>query len=143
MPYCDVADIVENLSETKTKMLSNDADASRVDETVVLKCIEKSASLIDGYLRGRYEVPVEENQDERILKDLNIELAVIDLHERRGKLAPELIKERKTKALERLHLIQRGVILISVVEKPVNHRVSMAVSVPKQKFTSDFYSEMP
>ncbi|MCO5250706.1 MAG: DUF1320 domain-containing protein [Candidatus Kapabacteria bacterium] len=143
MPYCDVSDVVKNLSEEKAKKLSNDIDASKVDETVINECIINGASLIDGYLRGRYTVPVDEQSGECILKNLNIDLAVTELHERRGKLAPDLIKERKTKSLERLLLIQKGVILIAVNEKPVNHRVTIAISSPKQVFTDTFYSEMP
>lgn len=81
MSYCTIANIIEVIPNSDLVQLTNDDGGSTVDNDKITNAIEFSTSMIDGYLRGRYTLPLLSTPD--IIKYSAIDIVVYRLYCRR------------------------------------------------------------
>ena len=109
MPYCTIDDIEKQTSTSTLIQLSSDDSQEEVNRVVVEEAIIFSSTLIDGYLRGRYNLPL--NTHFPLLRILAIDLAIYRLYSRRMRNdMPEVIQTNYNNAISTLKDIQKGII---------------------------------
>ena len=112
MPYCTIEDIEKQLSTAVLIQLSNDyPEQNTVDNVVCEEAIIYSSSLIDGYLRGRYTLPL--NTHFPLLRVIGIDLSIYRLYSRRIQTEiPDHILENYKNAIKTLEGLKKGVITL-------------------------------
>jgi phage gp36-like protein len=141
MPYCTLDDIKsKRIPEGTLVQLTDDADTGTVDETVVAGIIGDADELIDGYLRGRYVLPLEPMAG--IVKTLSVDVSVYNLYGRRPEFdTPKAVGEKYTAAVKILEGIQAGKITLGSAgvtsPTPVEPADGMRVSAPGKVFSED------
>ncbi len=81
MAYCDKADLLEQLDERELVQLTDDDGLGVVDPGVIESAITDAGGEIDGYLGGRYPVPLDPVP--AIIRKLAVDIAIYNLHARR------------------------------------------------------------
>lgn len=113
MRYCTISDLLLKIPPTSLAQLSNDdPTATTYDAAVVEEFVREAEELIDGYLRGRYDLPLVVVPS--IIKDLTVTLARYGLYARRpeGIDVPDAVKSTHRGALDTLRAIRAGTITI-------------------------------
>lgn len=107
MGYCAASDITAIISNSDLIQLTNSSGGDTVVTSVITAAIDFADNMIDGYLRGRYTLPLTSTPDE--LKYIEVELVVYRLYSLRAFApVPENINERQKDAMKKLYDIQRG-----------------------------------
>lgn len=107
--YCTLDDIEKHTSTPTLIQLTSDDGQDVIDKTVVEESILYSSALIDGYLRGRYSLPLDICYP--LLRVLAVDLSVYRLYSRRMQNEmPEVIDSAYKNAIATLRDIQKGVI---------------------------------
>lgn len=107
--YCTLDDIEKHTSTPTLIQLTSDDGQEIVDKTVVEEALLYSSALIDGYLRGRYSLPLDICYP--LLRVLAVDLSVYRLYSRRMQNEmPEVIDSAYKNAIATLRDIQKGVI---------------------------------
>ena len=107
--YCTLDDIEKHTSTQTLIQLTSDDGQEIVDKTVVEEALLYSSALIDGYLRGRYSLPLDICFP--LLRVLAVDLSVYRLYSRRMRNEmPEVIETAYKNAIATLRDIQKGVI---------------------------------
>lgn len=107
--YCTLDDIEKHTSTPTLIQLTSDDGQEIVDKTVVEEALLYSSALIDGYLRGRYSLPLDICFP--LLRVLAVDLSVYRLYSRRMRNEmPEVIENAYKNAIATLRDIQKGVI---------------------------------
>ena len=110
MDYCTIEDI-ETQTSTPTLIQLTSDDGQEVNRVVALEAILYSSTLIDGYLRGRYSLPLDTHFP--LLRILAIDLSIYRLYSRRMRNEmPEVIETAYKNAISTLRDIQKGVITL-------------------------------
>lgn len=104
--YCTLADIRATVPENDLIQLTDDAmPPVAVNQVNVDRAITDAGELIDGYLRGRYALPL--SPVPGLLNTLAADVAIYRLYARRIKLTPpDGVTERYRNALKILEQIQ-------------------------------------
>ena len=109
MDYCTIDDIETHTSTPTLIQLTSDDGQEVVDRVVAQEAILYSSTIIDGYLRGRYSLPL--NTHFPLLRILAIDLSIHRLYTRRMRdEMPEVIENNYKNAISTLKDIQKGVI---------------------------------
>ncbi len=109
MDYCTIEDIETQTSTPTLIQLTSDDGQEAVDRVVAQEAILYSSTLIDGYLRGRYSLPLDIHFP--LLRILAIDLSIHRLYSRRMRNEmPEVITKNYEHAISTLKDIQKGVI---------------------------------
>ena len=109
MEYCTIEDIETQTSTPTLIQLTSDDGQEVVNRAVALEAVLYSSTLIDGYLRGRYSLPL--NTHFPLLRILAIDLSIYRLYARRMRNEmPEVIETAYKNAISTLRDIQKGVI---------------------------------
>ncbi len=108
--YCTIQDIKDDLTEKVTAQLSNDADPNVVDEALVDKYISDAGDFIDGFLRARYNLPLE--NEHSILRKACIDIVKYELYKRRGKVF-DSIQNLYKDSISTLEKLQKGTITLN------------------------------
>ena len=109
--YCTIEDIETQTSTPTLIQLSSDNGQEEVNRAVVEEAIIYSSTLIDGYLRGRYSLPLDAHFP--LLRILAIDLSIYRLYSRRMRNEmPEVIQKNYDNAISTLRDIQKGVITL-------------------------------
>lgn len=114
MRYCTRADLGNAIPLITLTQLSNDDPAARQpDENVIANSVRQAEELVDGYLRGRYQLPLDPVPT--VLRDAVLYLARHWLYQRRpeGALPDAVISARKD-TLKLLESIRDGVITLGL-----------------------------
>ena len=107
--YCTSQDIETQISIPTLIQLSSDTGQDAIDQTVVEEAILYASTLIDGYLRGRYTLPL--NTHFPLLRILCIDISIYRLYCRRLYTEiPEAISEAYKNAIATLRDIQKGIL---------------------------------
>lgn len=116
--YCTLEDILQVMDEKLVAQLSNDANPQQIDVSIVQIFIEQNSTLINGYLRGRYPLPLK--GDLQLIRQIAVDLVKFDLYSRRDKISDRLSELRK-ECLSKLEKIQKGIITLEVKdgEQPI------------------------
>lgn len=110
MSYCTVDDIKKLLPEENMIHLTDDLGEGAIDTAVVTDAIAYADQLIDGYLRGRYTLPL--STVPTFLKKLSIDLVIFFLYSRRPEIQNENVEKKYTNTLKILEQIQAGKITL-------------------------------
>lgn len=111
MDYCTIEDIETQTSTPTLIQLTSDDGQEEVDRVVAQEAILYSSTLIDGYLRGRYTLPLDTHFP--LLRILAIDLSIYRLYTRRMRNEmPEVIENNYKNAIATLRDIQKGVITL-------------------------------
>lgn len=110
MAYCELTDIQGMVQLPTLCQLTVDVgDADYIDETRLLMMEEKAANFIDGYLRGRFTLPLTIATVPVMIKDIAISLTIYFLYQRSVILTmPETVKWNYLEAKRLLLEIQKG-----------------------------------
>nr|DAR79519.1 MAG TPA: head to tail adaptor [Caudoviricetes sp.] len=109
MDYCTIEDIETYVSTSTLIQLTSDYEQDEVDRVVAEEAIIYSSTLIDGYLRGRYTLPLDARFP--LLRIIAIDLSVYRLYSRRMRDdMPEVIEANYKNAIKILQDIQKGAI---------------------------------
>jgi len=120
MRYCTREDLGNAIPlMTLTQLSNDDPGARQPDEQVIASSVRQAEELVDGYLRGRYHLPLDPVPT--VLRDAVIYLARHWLYQRRpeGALPDAVISARKD-TLKLLESIRDGVITLGL---PTGHAV--------------------
>ncbi len=111
MDYCTIEDIETQTSSPTLIQLTSDDGQESINRAVAHEAILYSSTLIDGYLRGRYTLPL--NTHFPILRILAIDLSIHRLYSRRMRNEmPEVIETAYKNAISTLKDIQKGIITL-------------------------------
>lgn len=111
--YCSVEDIEKQITHETLVQLTNDNSLPEVDEAVTFEAILYSSTLIDGYLRGRYNLPLDTHLP--LLRIIAIDLSIYRLYSRRLQAdMPESILTQYKETLKTLEKIQKGTIALEL-----------------------------
>ncbi len=111
MAYCTVEDIELQTSTPTLSQLTSDEGQEAVNCDVAQESILYASTLIDGYLRGRYSLPL--NIHFPLLRILCIDLSIHRLYSRRMRNEmPEVIENNYKNAIQTLKDIQKGAITL-------------------------------
>lgn len=113
MAYSTLDDLKEIISEETIIELTDDQGLGVVDQAKVTKAITDADEEIDGYLRGRYELPF--GTVPAIVNGLSANLTIFNLYCRRPEIElPQTLKMRYDNTIRTLERIQKGVISLGV-----------------------------
>lgn len=109
MDYCTIDDIEIHLSTSTLIQLTSDDGQETVNRDIADEAILYSSALIDGYLRGRYTLPL--NVHFPLLRILAIDISIHRLYSRRMRNEmPEVIENNYKNAIATLRDIQKGIV---------------------------------
>lgn len=107
--YCTIEDIETHVSTSTLIQLTSDYEQDEIDRVVAEEAIIYSSTLIDGYLRGRYNLPLDTRFP--LLRIVAIDLSIYRLYSRRMRDdMPEVIEANYKNAIKILQDIQKGAI---------------------------------
>ncbi|MDE9812439.1 gp436 family protein [Pseudomonas aeruginosa] len=114
MHYCTRADIGKAIPELTLTQLSNDDPTAELpDESVIEDGVRQAEELVDGYLRGRYDLPLDPVPS--VLRDAVVYLTRHWLYQRRPEGAiPEAVKDSRRDTLKLLESIRDGVVTLGM-----------------------------
>ena len=113
--YIHADDLSDVLSERSLIELSNDSSrATEADWDVLDKACKMATETVDGYLRSRYLLPLQ--QVPTLVRHICLQLARYWLYSRRpdGKGFPDNVKETYKQAIKDLEAIQNGKLHLGV-----------------------------
>ena len=115
--YCTPEDIELQISKASLIQLSNDdCTQQTVDSVVCEEAILYSSTLIDGYLRGKYTLPL--NSHFPLLRVIAIDLSIYRLYSRRIYTEiPETISAAYKNAIKTLEDLKKGIITLQTEEE--------------------------
>ncbi len=109
--YCTIEDIETQTSTPALIQLTCDENNEEVNRVVALEAILYSSAIINGYLRGRYSLPLDTHFP--LLRILAIDISIYRLYSRRMRNEmPEVIETAYKNAISTLKDIQKGTITL-------------------------------
>ncbi|OGI00467.1 MAG: hypothetical protein A2Y25_12010 [Candidatus Melainabacteria bacterium GWF2_37_15] len=113
MSYCSTSDIQAVIANDDLVQLTNDSGGDTVDTTKITDAISYVDNIIDGYLRGRYDLPLASIPDE--LKYIAVDFVVYRLYSRRLYTeVPDSILKKYYEVIKTLQDIQKGAFNLGV-----------------------------
>lgn len=114
MRYCTRADIGNAIPEITLIQLSNDDPAAQQpNENVIGDGMRQAEELVDGYLRGRYNMPLDPVPT--VLRDAVVYLARHWLYQRRPEgMMPDPVKDSRKDTIKLLESIRDGVVTLGM-----------------------------
>lgn len=112
MFYCTADDIEIQIGKEPLIQLTNDnCEQDTIDTVVCEEAILYSSTLIDGYLRGRYNLPL--NTQFPLLRVVAMDLSIYRLYSRRIMTEiPEVVCDAYKNAIKTLENLQKGIITL-------------------------------
>jgi phage gp36-like protein len=111
--YCSQTDIETYIPPATLIELTDDDSTGEVNTTIVESVISDASEMVDGYLRGLYEVPVQTVP--KLVKTITVDLCVHALYGRRlTEKMPESLTSRYKNALSLLKQIKLGEVMLGV-----------------------------
>lgn len=107
MTYTTQAEMVARFGESEIQELTDRVGAGVVDASVLSKALSDADALINGYLGGRYSLPL--TSTPALLVGIASDVARFKLWDDQ---APEEVRKRYEDALAQLKLIAQGVIVL-------------------------------
>lgn len=115
--YITAQDLEDVMSESTLIALSNDTSrATTANQMTLDKACEYATETVDGYLRSRYVLPL--NQVPTLVRNICLQIARHWLYSRRpdGKGFPDNVRETHAQALKDLERIQNGKLHLGLAE---------------------------
>jgi phage gp36-like protein len=139
MHYCTRADIGKAIPELTLIQLSNDDPTAELpNESVIEDGVRQAEELVDGYLRGRYDLPLDPVPS--VLRDAVVYLARHWLYQRRPEGAlPEAVKDSRKDTLKLLESIRDGVVTLGMpTGEAAPEPGKIRARARRQQFGNDF-----
>lgn len=137
MAYCTLADIEKKRIPTDLLIqLTDDEQLGVINETTVNGCIDDATVMFEGYVRGRYPVPLNPVPD--LATGIVADLAAYGLFCLRPTLdMPKTIQDRRDTALTLMARIQDGKMPLvdPVIAPPATGSNSVYLASPERQFT--------
>lgn len=110
--YCTAEDLEIQIGKEPLIQLTNDnCEQNSIDTVVCEEAILYSSTLIDGYLRGRYNLPL--NTQFPLLRVVAMDLSTYRLYSRRIMTdIPEVVCDAYKNAIKTLENLQKGIITL-------------------------------
>ncbi len=115
--YIQAQDLTDVMDEITLRQLSTDnSRATEVNQAVIAKACEYATETVDGYLRARYLLPL--NQVPTLVRNICLQLARYWLYSRRpdGNGFPHNVKDAHAQALKDLERIADGKLHLGLLE---------------------------
>lgn len=114
MRYCTRTDVSNAIPERTLIQLSNDDPAAEApNESVIEDAVRQAEELVDGYLRGRYNLPLDPVPT--VLRDAAVYLARHWLYQRRPEgMVPDAVKDSRKDTIKLLESIRDGVVTLGM-----------------------------
>ena len=113
MSYCSINDIQSVIANDDLAQLTNDSGGDTVDSNKITDAINYVDNIIDGYLRGRYNLPPTSIPDE--LKYLAVDFTVYRLYSRRLYTEiPDSVLKKYYEVIKTLEKVQKGVFNLGI-----------------------------
>lgn len=109
MTYCTQQDLIDRYGEQELVELTDDAGRGIVETTKVTRAIDDAAAKVDGYLSGRYTLPL--TVVPTALKRIACDLARYYLHDDQ---VPEIVRTRYEDACRFLEQVGTGRLSLGV-----------------------------
>jgi phage gp36-like protein len=145
MAYCTIDDIKSLMNENRLVNLTDDTNTGAVDENFLQAVIDGQSKIIDGYLRGRYSLPINLNSQDSILKSINESMVIVHLELRRSQALSSFGEYHKNKYEKMLNEIKKGHIALDISEDTTESDVPTPVVISKKTkvFTDEMLDKMP
>ena len=106
--YCTLADILKSrVPEARLIQLTDDQDTGEVNEEAVNSAISDAGEMIDGFLRGRYPLPL--SPVPGLIRTIALDLATYGIYGMKPEFElPKLVGERYETSTKLLMRIQDG-----------------------------------
>lgn len=117
MPYCTLEKIKSIIPEKELINLTvdNPRNDSVIDENCLNECIKAADSLIDGYIRAKYSLPL--SHVPAFIATIAADITAYRLYMRRPKTMPDHIKANYETALKQLLQIKKGDLLLETPQE--------------------------
>jgi len=117
MPYCTLTDLKQDVPEKELEQLTDDERLGAINETRVNAIIADASELIDGFLRGRYTLPL--SLVPTVIKTIAKEITIyrLFLRKKRQTITKEMT-DNYSAQIKLLEKIQKGEITLGVGETP-------------------------
>ena len=111
--YCTLYDIKQQVSENTLIEITDDVQANEINTVIIDEAILYSETLIEGYLRGRYTLPLATIPV--LIKIIAADLTVFRLYSRRFQTdMPASIDDKYKNSIKLLEQIQKGIISLGI-----------------------------
>ena len=144
MRYCNRADIGNSIPELTLLQLSNDDPAAeQPKESVIEDGVRQAEELVDGYLRGRYVLPLEPVPT--VLRDAVVYLTRHWLYQRRPEgIVPDAVKDSRKDTIKLLESIRDGVVTLGMpTGQAAPEPGEVRVRSRRKQFTDDMWKGYP
>ena len=144
MRYCNRTDIGNSIPELTLLQLSNDDPAAeQPNESVIEDGVRQAEELVDGYLRGRYVLPL--NPVPTVLRDAVVYLTRHWLYQRRPEgIVPDAVKDSRKDTIKLLESIRDGVVTLGMpTGQAAPEPGEMRVRSRRKQFTDDTWKGYP
>lgn len=136
MAYSTDSDLFERMDEQLVVQLTDDDNTGAIDQTVLADKRSTCHELVNSYLRGRYEVPMDPAP--KLLADIEADLLVEKLYSRRpGTGVPEEVQTDYKEALARLKDISLGRIELEDQPDISAAKIKTNKTAADRKFTNE------
>lgn len=134
MTYATQADLETRFKNQELIELTDEAGTGEIDAAAVAVALVDADAEINGYLAGRYTLPLTQTSPE--LVRLACDITRYKLYDAR---ATELVKARYDDAIAKLRDVARGVASLGIDEssQPVASAGAVKVSAPDRVFNAD------
>lgn len=144
MRYCNRTDIGNSIPELTLLQLSNDDPAAeQPNESVIEDGVRQAEELVDGYLRGRYVLPLEPVPT--VLRDAVVYLTRHWLYQRRPEgIVPDAVKDSRKDTIKLLESIRDGVVTLGMpTGQAAPEPGEVRVRSRRKQFTDDMWKGYP
>jgi phage gp36-like protein len=136
MSYATLQQLIDRYGQDVIVQVTDRATppAGAIDQDVVDRALADTAALIDGYLAGRYQLPLATTPS--LVIDLALQIAIYKLH----RFAPdEKIKADYDAAMKMLRELAQGIVRLDVagIEPESAGKNDVLVESPDRMFDSD------
>jgi len=134
--YCTQAELADRYGAGMLIELTDRADppTNAIDAAAVARAIDDASALIDGYLKGRYALPIADTPP--LLRDLALTIAIYKMH---AGSAGDKIRKDYDDALRTLTQIANGLVRLDVagVEPAASGATGVRVTDRERDLTPD------
>ncbi|GLH34003.1 hypothetical protein BR1R5_33910 [Pseudomonas sp. BR1R-5] len=144
MRYCNRTDIGNSIPELTLLQLSNDDPAAeQPNESVIEDGVRQAEELVDGYLRGRYVLPLDPVPT--VLRDAVVYLTRHWLYQRRPEgVVPDAVKDSRKDTIKLLESIRDGVVTLGMpTGQAAPEPGEVRVRSRRKQFTDDMWKGYP
>jgi len=111
--YCTLYDIKQQVPENTLIEITDDVQANEINTVIIDEAILYSETLIEGYLRGRYTLPL--TTIPVLIKIISSDLTVFRLYSRRFQAdMPASIDDKYKNSIKLLEQIQKRIISLGI-----------------------------